>query len=506
MFFTAAALQPKPFYLGDMPHGKLPLSSKDDFIQEWKATGGVQSEKFLDVAWRRYQHVHAEGYQTTPESDHPTLAQLEAFFGPLLNHESIAPLWANVKYVTVPANTIPWLATGVFVHEEQPVSVFAAGRTWTSKLLDLYLPPQFNMWYRIGLNGSIFNSTHDTRTFKCLPGQEGELYLAHQVPGNFQDRVTGRVGSNLSVYENAEGAFQVVIVQWNHGTHIDDINEIFQRMFDCNQSLVADGTLKSADPYGLLTTGLKRLSSDYFMRKFPVGWKMLWFLGVSEIFSQDTDSEETNSSEVLSEFVWSPSEQKEQDLYAETEVLSASLERTTTRITYPMIRCLPDRNVGILQKDLSPATALMPTTYITWSWNISSLPSRLREDTTITHDYLSLAIEFENGRDITYTWSWELPDEYGYWCPIPAWADREYHVVVRSGTSQLGQWLKEKRDLCKDYIHYINDGNEQKAVPKQITRVWLIAGNRWQRYRGEMLIKQIKIMEKGAEDQATVVL
>lgn len=37
------------------------------------------------------------------------------------------------------------------------------------------------------------------------------------------------------------------------------------------------------------------------------------------------------------------------------------------------------------------------------------LPSEVREDTLTTHDYMSIAVEFDNGQDITCYWSAELP-------------------------------------------------------------------------------------------------
>ena len=44
-------------------------------------------------------------------------------------------------------------------------------------------------------------------------------------------------------------------------------------------------------------------------------------------------------------------------------------------------------------------------------------------------------MEFDNGRDITYYWSSKLPVGTGYDCPLPNWAGREFHVVVRSDLS-----------------------------------------------------------------------
>lgn len=492
--------------IGKMPDDKNGLTF-EQFKEKWKSDGESEMEIVVDTAWRRYQQVNAKDYQLIPEGTYPSLDQLRARFDALLNQPSIEPLWTKRAYLTLPANVIPWTPTGVFLSDDQAVSVFATGRTWRSKLLDLYLPPHFNLWYRIGVNGSIFNSTHDTRTFKCIESQGGELFLAHQYPGAFHDREGGRVGGNLSVYDKAEGTFQIGIVQWQQSTTLEGIKVAFKQMLDLSGDVAEQEMLTSTDPYGLLSTAIERLSSDYFAHSFPVGWRFLWFLGMGEIFFQEqadssgqSQASKPASNNLLALPTYGPEDAMQvaglsSQLVAPFETLSS------------IIRCSPNHNVGILQKNLSSPIPLSTDTTTTWSWNITALPSRLREDTTISHDYLSLAFEFENGRDLTYTWSWELPVGFGYWCPLAAWCDREYHIVIRSGTEQLGQWLNEERNIYEDYRSYVNGGDVNKAVPQQIVRVWLIAGNRWQRHRGEMLVKDIRMhVADGEKVKTTVVL
>jgi len=476
----------------------------ENFKQHWQRSGEAQSDTILDVAWRRYQHVQAEDYKTIPESNEPSLDQLKEYLELLIDRPGISELCSKRVYLTLPASNIPWTPTGIHVKPEQPVTIFAAGRTWRSKILDLYLPPQFNLWYRIGVNGPIFNSTHDTKTFNSGDGQSGELFIANQFPGSFHDRDGGRLGGNLSVYDIAEGAFQIGIIQWNEGMNIyEDIRAAMRHMWDTSHRLTWEGALVEADPFGLLSIARERLASDYFVHFFPTNWSLLWFLGVSEIFTQE-QFEAVKSEQQPDQ----PLEIQDPRLN-DSEAISPSSEpvsRILPNDSTPMIRCIPNKNVGILQKNLAPIVPLRPTTIASWSWNIVALPSRLREDTALSHDYLSLAFEFENGRDLTYTWSWELPVGFGYWCPLAAWCDREYHVVIRSGTEQLGQWLDETRNIYQDYQDYVNAGDYSKHVPEQIVRVWLIAGNRWQRHRGEMLIKSILLLDEDTGGDKTVVL
>jgi hypothetical protein len=127
---------------------------------------------------------------------------------------------------------------------------------------------------------------------------------------------------------------------------------------------------------------------------------------------------------------------------------------------------------------------------------MDTLPSRSREDELPTHDYLSLAVEFDNGQDLTYFWSAELPPETGFRCPIPTWQGRETHVVVRSGQAGLGQWLPEERNLYADYKRWVGE------PPARIVRVWLIALSLFRRQEGQCEYGAIELV---TGDQLTVV-
>lgn len=153
----------------------------------------------------------------------------------------------------------------------------------------------------------------------------------------------------------------------------------------------------------------------------PPGWNLLWFLGQSEIFS----------------------------------------------VTNGGIGVHTDGDVGILQKPV--AFDLSPETTIAWRWKVSELPAREAEDNALTHDYMSLAVEFENGRDITYYWSAALPPETHFACPLPTWTPRETHLVVRSGPEGIGEWQSEKRAIREDYARAMGE------PPSRIVAVWLIA-------------------------------
>jgi hypothetical protein len=156
----------------------------------------------------------------------------------------------------------------------------------------------------------------------------------------------------------------------------------------------------------------------------------------------------------------------------------------------PCIHCDTRGNVGILQKDVD--LPLEENSEISWRWCVEQLPSTLREDSVPSHDYLSIAVEFDNGRDITYYWSNTLAEGTGYDCPLPNWKGKEYHVVIRSGTPGLGQWQDERRNLHQDYRHYMGE------PPQRIVRVWLIANSIFQRGSGRCDYSDI-LLHQGAE-------
>jgi hypothetical protein len=113
---------------------------------------------------------------------------------------------------------------------------------------------------------------------------------------------------------------------------------------------------------------------------------------------------------------------------------------------------------------------LTPTLRLRWSWRVDALPSRLPEDTPLTHDYLSVALEFDDGQDLTWYWSWCLPEGLSYRCPLPHWRRRETHIVVRSGTTDLGRVVDQDRPVLADHQAAIGG-----RVPSRVVRAWLIA-------------------------------
>ena len=222
-----------------------------------------------------------------------------------------------------------------------------------------------------------------------------------------------------------------MVIRW-HGSALDGLRALVEK----------------GDYEGRFQNEIERLQQG---DNTPKGWYHLWNIGPSEIY-RDGFIEATKNSAKDSNVNESGGEHKH------------------------CIHCHTRGNTGILQYDVDlPFTE---DTELSWSWCVKALPSSIREDSLPSHDYLSIAVEFDNGRDITYYWSSTLAVETGYDCPLPNWAGKEFHVVVRSGNEGLGSWLDERRNLHRDYQHYMGE------PPGKIVKVWLIANSILQRGTG----------------------
>lgn len=149
------------------------------------------------------------------------------------------------------------------------------------------------------------------------------------------------------------------------------------------------------------------------------------------------------------------------------------------------IACQAHKNAGILEHPVS--IELKPDTRMSWRWIIEELPSRVAEDNAATHDYLSVGAKFDDGQDLTYLWSRNLPVGTTFRCPLPRWTSIETHTIIRSGAENLGTWVSEERDLFADYAAHIG------GKAKTITHVWLLGVAVFQRLNGAYRVRDIQI-------------
>jgi hypothetical protein len=190
---------------------------------------------------------------------------------------------------------------------------------------------------------------------------------------------------------------------------------------DAAAGIAALRALAPGDP--LLAAEAERLAAPVAP---PEGWAYLWSLGAAEIFR---DAREDGAG---------------------------------------LIRLHAENDVGILRRPVD--FALDAGTRLSWRWRVRSLPADRAEDTLPTHDYLSVALEVEDGRDLTWYWSAALPTGTHYACPLPGWHERETHLVVRSGGEGLGAWCVESRPVLADWARAVGG-----PAPARAAAIWLIA-------------------------------
>ena len=323
-------------------------------------------------------------------------------------------LVAEHRWVELPATRPPWSESGLALAAGDSITWFAAGRVHLSRALDIWVPSSFQLWARVGPSGNVLRGTRDTHTFHATTG--GPLYLASYFPGEWSTP-QGELGHGTDDYRKVSGGLSVFLLHWRHGVDV---------------ATALNASAQHGRAPAPVTAECVRLAAPTGP---PDGWNYLWYLGPAEIYRAGRAPDGQAS-----------------------------------------VCCNTHGDVGILRH--AAALPLQPGTFLDWRWRVDSLPVDLREDSLPSHDYLSIAVEFDDGQDLTYYWSSALPVGTVYRCPLPTWKDKETHVVVRSGTAELGRWLGERRDVHEDYRTCIG------GPARSIVRVWLIANSLFQRGHG----------------------
>jgi hypothetical protein len=244
---------------------------------------------------------------------------------------------------------------------------------------------------------------------------------------------------SLVEFQNEEGELAVPKNEYvKADAHIYGLALVWQG----NAVAGLESLLKQGDLDGILAAELARLHSP---RKLPAGWNNFFMLGGGPVIFND--------------------------------------------IGNGAISCQPLKNAGILQQPVG--IELKPQTRLSWRWIVEELPSRLPEDQLTSHDYLSIAAEFDDGQDLTYFWSSSLPVGKAFRCPIPRWTPLESHMVVRSGLADIGKWVNDERDIYADYKEHIG------GPAKSVVRVWLLGVSLFQRRPGSCRFGDMQISQPG---------
>ena len=124
--------------------------------------------------------------------------------------------------------------------------------------------------------------------------------------------------------------------------------------------------------------------------------------------------------------------------------------------------------VEIIKKPLD--LPLTENSLISFDWRYDAVPALGPETDARTHDYSSIAIEFENGQDITWMRSATVPAGTSFRCPLNWWDERETHIVLESGRDGLGAWSSHTRNIAADYDRAVSGER-----PTRIVGVWFIS-------------------------------
>lgn len=349
--------------------------------------------------------LSAETKATTAQPYQQFEDQIRATVTPLAGKEIV-----GLKVLNLSADIGPWLDTGLSLKPGDKVTMLVDGKMWLSRALNLSFNAPFATWARISSKGPIFRGARNTNTFTV--SNSGNLQLKLHPGVRWLDTTGNYLGDPAAVNPDAGGGVNVAIIQWSPTA---DVSKELKRLAD---------TAPSA------TWTAAELDRQLNQKTPPNGWKNIWEGDTSEIFTEVEVPTAQNA----------PSKAIELNMHDD----AAIIEKET-----PL--------------DLTPQTTL------SWKWKAVKLPSQASENSLPTHDYMSIAVKFDNGRDLTFFWSKDLPVDTTFHCPLPGWAHRETHVVARSGTADLNKWLSEDKNILEYYKKAIGG-----PLPKKITHVWLI--------------------------------
>lgn len=313
---------------------------------------------------------------------------------------------AGFKVLHISSDVGPWQDSGMTLAPGDRLTLVLAGRQWLSRAYNLYFDAPVATWCQVGSGGRIFRGEEVTNTVNVV--EAGSLRCKTYPTSRWLDEKGTYAGEPAAMNPDAGGGVDIAAIRWAPDADIE-------------RSL---GSVEAAWA-GAELTRLRSLPPP-----LPEGWSALWEIGSSRMFQE---------------------RQSPDGAGAPQRAIALHMRN----------------DVAILRKDV--AIDLKPGTMLHWAWKVDRLPASTAEDQAPTHDYMSIAVEFDNGQDLTFLWSHELPVGTIFRCPLPGWSDRETHVVTRSGTQDLGHWLREGHDIGALYARAIGG-----QAPARIVRVWLI--------------------------------
>lgn len=286
--------------------------------------------------------------------------------------------------------------------------------------------PKHGVWGRIGDRGDIFQFTFNHETI--ISDAVGQLYVM-VIPSGLL--FANRQGDLLPIIEQVpDGEIDISVraIVWNGDA-------------EAGLAQMIAGTVPADAELARNT-----MASMKQLRTLPDGFEYMWNLATSNVFESFHEGDR-------------------QGVHANTN---------------------DDAGIIIKAVDLP----LTEDTRIEFDWLYNQLPALASETDAATHDYMSIAVEFDNGRDITWMWSKDLAEDTHFECPLPEWIGREWHYVLQTGNDDLGNWYHHDRPILEDYRKTIPG-----EVPTRIVAVWFIANSIFGRQQADAYFSDVVLKD-----------
>jgi len=292
----------------------------------------------------------------------------------------------------------------------------------------LPLEPRNVIWVRVGKKGKIFQLPSNDHTFTSK--ESGEIFIAVNLASKslWEDE-----------YGNWTDALDLIV-----DTPIDVLVTGIVWPLGSKAGL---NKMKIGNDSNLAGIAQRAISAIENKRSLPEGFEPLWYLGQSNIFEAYNEEGQKG------------------------------------------VRVFTNDDYGIIKKPLD--IPLTEETRINFNWCYKMLPAIMSEMEVVGHDYMSIAVEFDNGSDMTWMWSREIAPETSFHCPLDEWKNVETHIVLQSGYKELGKWFSHDRQIKKDYESAV--GGE---FPSRIVGVWIIGNAIFGKQEAEAIFSNIQITDK----------
>jgi hypothetical protein len=123
---------------------------------------------------------------------------------------------------------------------------------------------------------------------------------------------------------------------------------------------------------------------------------------------------------------------------------------------------------SLASRDIKGKVNLKETPIIEWSWKVTALPKggdscKKATDDQAVQVYVVWPRFPEAVRSRILGYVWDTTEPVGTVCKSEKTGTVTY-FVIRSGTSELGKWLTERRNVCEDYKKVYNEDCEPPAA------------------------------------------